>query len=47
MVRINGGAGLACAGLADDLGAGVEMAKALIDSGEALTRLRKMQEIAQ
>ena len=47
MVCINAGAGLACAGLADDLGTGIEMAKDLIDSGEALTRLRKMQEIAQ
>ncbi|WP_033367919.1 anthranilate phosphoribosyltransferase [Rubritalea marina] len=47
MVLLNAGAGLACAGLADDLGAGVKLAGELIDSGEALKRLRLMQEIAK
>ncbi|MGJ8671678.1 anthranilate phosphoribosyltransferase [Rubritalea sp.] len=46
MVLLNAGAGLACAGLADDVAAGVDMARKLIDSGQALDRLRKLQELA-
>ncbi|MGB0993601.1 MAG: anthranilate phosphoribosyltransferase [Akkermansiaceae bacterium] len=47
MVILNAAAGLACAGLADTIGGGVEMARGLIDSGQALARLRKLQEVCQ
>ncbi len=47
MVLLNAGAGLACAGLVDDLNAGVLKAGELIDSGAALERLRKLQEVAK
>ncbi len=47
MVLLNAGAGLACAGLVDDLAAGVAEAAVLIDSGAALERLRKFQEVAK
>lgn len=46
MVLMNAGAGLACAGLADSLGDGIDQARALIESGEALERLKMMQSIA-
>ncbi len=44
MVLLNAGAGLACAGLADTMGQGVKLAAELIDSGQALERLRRLQE---
>jgi anthranilate phosphoribosyltransferase len=47
MVLLNAGAGLACAGLADDIAAGVDMARKLIDSGQALERLCKLQAVAK
>lgn len=47
MVLLNAGAGLACAGLVDDLAAGVKKAAKLIDNGAALKRLRKLQEVAE
>ncbi len=47
MVLLNAGGGLACAGLVDDLAAGVQKAAELIDSGAALDRLRKLQEVAK
>lgn len=43
MVLLNAGAGLACAGLADDLGHGVEVARGLIASGQAMDRLEAMR----
>ncbi len=43
MVLLNAAAGLACAGLADNLGEGVEMARGLIASGEAMKRLEAMR----
>ena len=46
MVLLNAGAGLACAGLVDTLGQGVSMAAELIDSGQALERLRRLQEMS-
>jgi len=46
MVLLNAGAGLACAGLADSLGDGIESARDIISSGEALERLKVMQAIA-
>ncbi len=47
MVLLNAGAGLACAGLADTMGEGVRLAAELIDSGQALERLHRMQEAAK
>lgn len=47
MVLLNAGAGLACAGLADSLGEAITLAAELIDSGQALERLRKLQEISK
>lgn len=47
MVLLNAGAGLACAGLADSILSGVEMAGKLIDSGKALERLHKLQAVAK
>lgn len=47
MVLLNAGAGLACAGLADDIADGVQKAGELIDSGAALERLRKLQAAAK
>ena len=46
MVLLNAGAGLACAGLADAMEDGVRLAAELIDSGEALARLSKLQQVA-
>ena len=43
MVLMNAGAGLACAGLADDLGDGIEIARGLIASGDAMERLEAMR----
>lgn len=46
MVLLNAGAGLACAGLSDTMGTGVKLAAELIDSGQALERLHKLQAVA-
>lgn len=45
MVMLNAGAGLACAGLADTMEEGVQLAGELIDSGQALQRLHRLQEV--
>lgn len=45
MVVINAAAGLACAGLVSDLASGVRKAQELIDSGAAIEKLRRLQEI--
>lgn len=45
MVVMNAAAGLTCAGLADHMEDGITMAASLIDSGEALKRLRLMQTV--
>ncbi len=45
IVLLNAGAGLACAGLADTMGQGIQLAAELIDSGQALERLRRMQKV--
>ena len=47
MVLLNAGAGLACAGLADSMGQGVQLAAELIDSGQALERLHRLQEASR
>jgi anthranilate phosphoribosyltransferase len=46
MVLLNAGAAIACSGLADDLGSGIEQARAAIDSGGAYARLEKLREVA-
>ena len=46
MVLLNAGAAIACAGLADNIGDGVEMARRLIDDGSALDRLAALQSAA-
>lgn len=47
MVMLNAGAGLACAGLVDTLAEGVSLAGQLIDSGQALERLHRLQEMSR
>lgn len=46
IVLLNAGAGLACAGLSDSMEDGVRQAADLIDSGQALERLHRLQEVA-
>ena len=46
IVLLNAGAGLACAGLADTMGQGVQLAAELIDSGQALERLHRLQKVS-
>jgi anthranilate phosphoribosyltransferase len=46
MVLLNAGAAIACCGLSDDIGDGIEIARGLIDDGSALERLRLLQEVA-
>lgn len=43
IVLMNAGAGLACAGLADNMGHGIEIARGLIASGDAMDRLEAMR----
>jgi anthranilate phosphoribosyltransferase len=47
MVLMNSGAALACAGLADDLGDGIEISREMISSGAALERLRLLKKVAK
>lgn len=47
MVVMNSGAALACAGLADDMGDGIEISLEMISSGAALDRLRRLQKAAK
>jgi anthranilate phosphoribosyltransferase len=47
MVVMNAGAALACAGLADDMGDGIEVAREVIASGAALAKLRLLQKVAR
>lgn len=47
MVLLNAGAALACAGLADDMGDGIEVAREVIASGAALAKLRLLQKVAR
>jgi len=44
MVLMHAGAALACAGLADDMGDGIQLAKEVILSGAALEKLRLLQK---
>lgn len=45
MVLINAGAAIACCGLADHLGAGIELARKLVHDGSAAERLKALQNI--
>lgn len=47
MVLINAGAAIACCGLADDIGGGIELARTVISDGSALERLRLLQSAAR
>ncbi len=46
MVLMNSGAALACAGLADTMGDGIELSREVIASGAALDRLRRLRKAA-
>src|SRR5688572_3781468 len=45
MVLLNAGAALACCGLADTMGSGIELAREAIAGGGALDRLRRLQRV--
>lgn len=45
MVLLNAAAGLSCCGLVDNIEEGVKIARELIDSGQALDRLKKLQQV--
>jgi anthranilate phosphoribosyltransferase len=47
MVLMNSGAALACAGLADNLGDGIEISREMITSGAALEKLRLLQKVSR
>jgi anthranilate phosphoribosyltransferase len=47
MVLMNAGAALACAGLADDMGDGIEISREMILSGTAIDRLHRLQKAAR
>lgn len=47
MVLLNAGAAIACAGLSDDIGDGIEIARKVIDDGSAIERLRILQATAK
>ncbi|MFC7336168.1 anthranilate phosphoribosyltransferase [Haloferula chungangensis] len=47
MVLLNAGAAIACCGLSDDIGDGIELARTLVEDGSALERLRALQSIAR
>jgi anthranilate phosphoribosyltransferase len=47
MVALNAGAAIACAGLADDLAKGIDLAQSLLNDGAALERLKLLQQYAR
>lgn len=47
MVVLNAGAAIACAGLSDDIGDGIEIARRVIDDGSAIERLRVLQSVGK
>lgn len=47
MVLMNSGAALACAGLADNMGDGIEISREMITSGAALEKLRLLQKASR
>ena len=46
MVLLNAGAAIACCGLSDDIGDGIELSRKLIDDGSAIERLRLLQSVS-
>ncbi len=46
MVLLNAGAAIACCGLADDMGEGIEIGRQVIEDGGALERLKALQDAA-
>lgn len=46
MVVLNAGTALACAGLADDIGDGIGIAREVLESGAALERLERLRRVA-
>jgi len=46
LVLMNSGAALACCGLADNMGHGIEISKEMIKSGAAMDRLKRLQAAA-
>lgn len=46
MVLMNAGAAIACAGLADDMGTGIEIALEMIKSGAAIAKLKLLRKAA-
>jgi anthranilate phosphoribosyltransferase len=47
MVLLNSGAAIACAGLADNIGDGIDVSREMITSGAALERLRLLKKAAK
>jgi anthranilate phosphoribosyltransferase len=47
MVLMNAGAAIACAGLADNMGDGIQLSKELIESGAALEKLELLRKVAR
>ncbi|MEI6676382.1 MAG: anthranilate phosphoribosyltransferase, partial [Verrucomicrobiota bacterium] len=47
IVLLNAGVALACAGLADNIGDGIEVSREMITSGAALERLRRLKKAAK
>ncbi|MDA7629565.1 anthranilate phosphoribosyltransferase [Akkermansiaceae bacterium] len=47
IVLLNASAAIACAGLADDMGRGLKIAAEMIDTGAAIQRLRRLQELVR
>jgi anthranilate phosphoribosyltransferase len=47
LVLLNAGAALACAGLADDMAEGIEVAREMILGGDALERLKLLKKAAK
>ncbi|MDB4354171.1 anthranilate phosphoribosyltransferase [Akkermansiaceae bacterium] len=45
IVLLNAAAAIACAGLADNIGDGLKLASEMIDSGAAIQRMRRLQEL--
>ncbi|MCU0796953.1 MAG: anthranilate phosphoribosyltransferase [Akkermansiaceae bacterium] len=47
MVLLNAGTAIACCGLADDIGSGIDLAREVLDDGGAMERLRLLKEASR
>jgi anthranilate phosphoribosyltransferase len=47
MVVLNAAAGIACAGIADSMSEGIEIAREMIRSGAAMERLERLREASR